>query len=522
VIRKLKNSLILFPFIFSVYPVLALIAHNAAEMDLSQGIRALLASLVLTLLVYTVLLILIRRPIKTALITSLFMLLFYSYGHVNFLSRTWMIFGFSIGRHRSLIPLYIISFVLVAWLILRSDRDLTPLTRFLNAFGIVLLIFPIYQLATYQVNAYYAENERAEAVISNANVSLPENRAAPDIYYILVDGYPRSDFINQYFASDNTEFLENLEERGFYIAQCSQSNYTDTRFSMASTLNMVYLDDGKQLSEVVHPGSTLDSMIHSSTVQKNFTDLGYSIVTFESGYKWLRWENPDLHLDPALERSKRKFMNIGINDYEKLLLDTTAAKIIIDIPFVLNPEQAKKLEEIINSPRASHRDRVLYTLNTLPEIPETISGPKFIYAHIIFPHPPFIVDAEGNSLQNSPPDEVSAYADQITYLNTRLVEIVDTLIESSDPDPVIIIQSDHGATVDYEGLNIDKSQRLGILNAYYLPGNTVSELDPTITPVNTFRIIFDKLFNGNYGRIEDKSIIGRQSPFTTIDCTPIE
>ena len=188
-------------------------------MDLNEGIRAIIVSLVLTLLVYAVLLALTHSPIKTALITSFSLLLFYSYGHVNFLSRTWMISGFSIGRHRTLIPLYALSFILVVWLIIKSQRDLTPLTRILNTFGIVLLIFPIYQLVNYQVNAYYAENEQAEAVASNAVVSLPENRPAPDIYYILVDGYPRSDFINQYFASDNSEFLQSLEARGFYIAQ---------------------------------------------------------------------------------------------------------------------------------------------------------------------------------------------------------------------------------------------------------------------------------------------------------------
>jgi len=222
VIRKLKNSIILFPFLVCIYPVLALIAHNAAEMDLGEGLRAILGSLALTLLVYIVLLALTRNPIKTALITTLILVLFFSYGHVNFLSRTWIIFGFSIGRHRTLIPLYILSFALVVWLILKTKRDLSPLARFLNAFGIILLIFPIYQLVTYQVNAFYAENEQSEAVASNALVSLPENQPAPDVYYILVDGYPRSDFINRYFASDNTEFLENLEARGFYIAKCSQ------------------------------------------------------------------------------------------------------------------------------------------------------------------------------------------------------------------------------------------------------------------------------------------------------------
>jgi hypothetical protein len=304
---------------------------------------------------------------------------------------------------------------------------------------------------------------------------------------------------------------------------------------MASTFNMVYLDDDTGLSEVVYPGSTLDSMIRSGVVQQNFVDLGYKIVTFESGYKWLRWEDTDLHLDPALERARRQFLNVGINDFEKLLLDTTAAKIIIDIPFVLNYEQAKKLEEIINNPRASHRDRVMYALDKLAEIPEIIPGPKFVYAHIIFPHPPFIVDAEGNSLQNSPANEFSAYGDQITYLNLRLLDIIDKLIEDSNPNPVIIIQGDHGATVDYEAIGLDKSSRLGILNAYYLPSispgenlgeSDIKEINPgdnlysTITPANTFRLIFDQYFDGDYGLLEDMSIIGKQSPFTTLECNP--
>ncbi|MCK4900427.1 MAG: sulfatase-like hydrolase/transferase, partial [Anaerolineales bacterium] len=418
-------------------------------------------------------------------------------------------------------------------------RDLSTLTKFLNAFAIALLIFPVYQIISYQVKAVIADIDQRRAIAATSVVSLQQDQPAPDVYYILTDGYPRSDFITEYLGYDNTEFLDNLTSKGFYVAQCSQSNYTDTRFAMASTFNMIYLDNGTGLSEGVFPGSTLDSMIRSGTVQQNFSDLGYTVITLESGYKWLRWEDPDYHFDPAIERTRRQFLNFNINDFEKLLLDTTAAKLIIDIPFVLNPEQAKRLEEIINNPSASHRDRVFYSLKKIPEIAETISGPKFVYAHIIFPHPPFIVKPEANSLQNSPSTELTAYADQITYLNSRLIEIVDTLIEKSDPDPVIIIQSDHGATVDYKALGIDKSNRLGILNAYYLPPASIrtksaginssgagstgdgqnTNLYSTITPVNTFRLIFDQYFNGNYGLLEDKSIIGRQSPFTTLDCT---
>jgi arylsulfatase A-like enzyme len=132
------------------------------------------------------------------------------------------------------------------------------------------------------------------------------------------------------------------------------------------------------------------------------------------------------------------------------------------------------------------------------------------------------VDAAGNPLQNSPNDELSAYADQIAYLNSQLLNIIDSLLGKSNPDPIIIIQGDHGATIDYQGKNIDKSNRLGILNAYYLPpistGYPTNQLYSTITPVNTFRLIFDVYFNGQYGLIEDRSVVGRQSPFTTLDC----
>jgi len=237
----------------------------------------------------------------------------------------------------------------------------------------------------------------------------------------------------------------------------------------------------------------------------------------------LRWEESDLHLAPAQERSS-PFLNIGFNDFEQLLLGTIAAKLLFDFPLILNPVQKDRLAEIKNNPRASHRERVLYALEKISVIPEEIPGPKFVYAHIIFPHPPFVVDADGSPLQNSPIDELSAYANQIDYLDRRLLEIVDTLIEKSNPDPVIVIQGDHGATIEYQDLGIDPSNRLGILNAYYLPAhqnklNTPHEsLYPTITPINTFRVIFDRYFNGEYGLLDDRSIVGRQSPYTNLEC----
>lgn len=503
-------------------------AHNAAEMPLVDSLRSLFLTIILCALLNISILLLIKNPFKAALLTTLILVLFFSYGHLNLLLRNWNIFAISLGRHRVLIPLYTFILVIGATLILVSKRELTFLSRFLNVFSVVLLIFPMYQIGIYWIQDSIAQRGQENNPSTSKSVFLSPNQIPRDVYYILTDGYPRHDFIQRFLDYDNSDFLKQLSARGFYVAECSQSNYTDTRFAMASTLNMVYLDNGTGASEVVFPGAILDNMIRSGIVQQNFSALDYQIITFESGYKWLRWQDTDVHLDPAVERSRRTLSGIRINDFEYLLLNTTAAKFLLDLPFVLNPTEANRIAEILNSPRASHRDRVFFALDYLPEMSSAKDKPVFVYGHIIFPHPPFIVNADGKALRNSPENELAGYGDQIAYLDTRLIEIIDQLIANTDPDPIIIIQGDHGATIEYKERDIDLANRLGILNAYYLPageeslgeknGDPTNSLYPRITPVNTFRLIFDQYFNGQYGLLPDKSIIGRQSPFTELPC----
>jgi hypothetical protein len=269
-------------------------------------------------------------------------------------------------------------------------------------------------------------------------------------------------------------------------------------------------------------------MIKSGKVQQIFSDLGYTIITFESGFKWLRWEAADHRLQ-VNQASNDATRSMGLNDFERLLFETSAAKFLLDLPQLMDTERAAALVDLIENPRAAHRARVMFSLEQIPQIPTSFPSPKFVYAHLIFPHPPFVVDAEGNPLQNSPADELAAYADQITYLNQRLLVIIDQILENSETPPVIILQGDHGATIAYEDLEIDPALRLGILNAYYLPPADYpagkpevplgSLLYPSITPVNTFRLVFDQYFNSHYGLLEDLSIIGRQSPYTELTCT---
>lgn len=65
----------------------------------------------------------------------------------------------------------------------------------------------------------------------------------PDIYFIVLDGYGREDMLRQLFGIDNSEFVGYLEEKGFIVPEHSLSNYPKTALSIASTLNLDYVQN---------------------------------------------------------------------------------------------------------------------------------------------------------------------------------------------------------------------------------------------------------------------------------------
>jgi hypothetical protein len=58
--------------------------------------------------------------------------------------------------------------------------------------------------------------------------------------------------------------------------------------------------------------------------------------------------------------------------------------------------------------------------------------------------------------------------------------------------------------------------------AYYLPGSGKSKLYPSMTPVNSFRLIFDEYFGANYPLLQDKTYTTDNDtpPDPYLDCSP--
>jgi hypothetical protein len=137
----------------------------------------------------------------------------------------------------------------------------------------------------------------------------------------------------------------------------------------------------------------------------------------------------------------------------------------------------------------------VFALDSLEKIPQ-LPGRKFIYAHLFITHQPYVFTPDGN-FNPTVQQGADGYRDQIIYADTRLLEVVKTILATSNPAPIIVIQGDHSL--------FDKADRLKILNAYYLPDGGNDMLYATITPVNTFRVIFNAYFGGQYDLLPDVS-----------------
>jgi hypothetical protein len=476
----------LHPFLFATYPILALLAINISEVEFSAGLRPLFLSILLAGFLLFAFFLIYRDWRRAALVSTILLALFFSYGHIYILLKGVQINGFYLFRHLTLIPVWFGLGALLIWWASRKSRNLVSTTSTLNAIGLFLLIFPVVQLTSFSVKSNLSQTN-AENHTSALSLQVPNQ--PPDIYYIILDGYGRSDVLKEEYGYDNSDFLDTLRDLGFTVADCSLSNYAQTQMSLASSLNFNYLD---ALSDRFIEGSDdrtgLDTLIHQSAARVSLEKAGYKTVAFATGFLATELTDADYFLGPGYSWEE-------LNEFESLLMETTLARLIQDgNRFGMQTSGSERF-----------RERTLFTLKKLDEL-SSIQGPKFVFVHIVAPHPPYVFGPTGGPVEpaeigtTKTQEGASHYRDQAIYISSRMMEIVPKIIESSGTPPIIVIQGDHGPTVASS-----PRARMSNLNAYYLPGVDAS-LYPTITPVNTFRVIFNSYFGQNLELLDDVSL----------------
>ena len=206
-----------------------------------------------------------------------------------------------------------------------------------------------------------------------------------------------------------------------------------------------------------------------------------------------------------------------------MYLKSSAILLINDLYKSTRPaEQAVSLSGM-DFPYQYHVNTVLFTLNQLPNVPK-IPGHKFVFVHILVPHVPYVFSPSGETLTDpgffggksgdaiNDDYRTKGYLYATQFIDSRIVPILQKIIAESAVRPIIIVQGDHG---------LSGANRSTNLNAYYLPDGA-NALYPTITPVNSFRIILSEYFGANYPLLPDITYDNNQNPIPEAypDCTP--
>jgi len=331
---------------------------------------------------------------------------------------------------------------------------------------------------------YFLNEEKLEILnfsgskVNHVDVGGPIK--APDIYYIIFDGYPNEHTLKEKFDYDNSSFLNFLKKRGFYIASKSHSNYAVTIPSLNSSLSMNYI--GLEFFK----GASYMKFIEDNNVIRFLKDRGYKVINITDGGRVGR---------------KNRIADVEIK------CDQISEIVSILIRYSLYYAFEKHLSLVSNS----KRQQTLCLFDRISEIANRQS-PKFIFGHLKVPITEYVFGPNGENV----PHEVNkkTYLGQLTFTNKKIMTMVDKILEQSDSQPIIIIQSDHGPSFPYTLPNpvmvpdddIEfKRNRIRNFSAFLLPGKDNKMVYQTISNVNTFRVIFNLYFNAGYKLLEDKS-----------------
>ena len=472
--------------LFSIYPILVIVNANVDEVIFAEIGFPLFLSFFISISSYFILFKITKNQNKSVLFVLLSLFFFYFYGHVFHGYFSGKHLGeITIGRHRFFFPIWSLLYLISCIALIKVRKSLDKFIDFLSILFLILtlsLLIPILISLKPVDKSYFHKSNLGdiENIVIDDTRTIQEDK--PDIYYLVLDGYAAFDTLSEIYQFNNSNFYDSLKERGFYIADQSLANHSYTYLSLSSSLNMMYMnwlaknDSEKQIKVKEIGGSIADNK-----VAKILKTKGYEYITLDSGYS-------------TSSRNEVADQNISCDQFSEF--DRTLIKTTILDPFFLY---------------GGVREIILCQFESLKGV--SSDNNSFVFSHIVAPHPPFVFDKNGNKVgMNSglnPWADQIAYVEQLQFVNSKVLELVDHLQNKYEKEFIIIIQSDHGPASlgTEEMLNPSDDlirERMRIFNAYYVPDKIKKQLYNNITPVNTFRVILSEIIGLELPLLKDE------------------
>jgi hypothetical protein len=439
---------------------------------------------------------------KAALITSFNLVIFFCFGmFVDLVSNL----PFQQEIPKLLLAVFFIGVMIVLSLVLAKEYDSEHnhlfkvvdrdrLTYLLNLTFALLLGVNATQLIWGVINASeHVQGSQSKTYATIDHLPVEKNVKKPDIYYLVFDGMPAPGTLKEYFDYDNSSLRNWLTTQGFYIADHSHSNYDRTVLSTSSALNFDYVN---AMIECVNRGKC------SKRVYLDLIDGNASKRLCERyGYRYVQLFGAEIsdYLTPPI-KSWRSIFTASLFNIKLLSLT----------PLPLMIKELYPFDSMIYAGYATD------CIKCLPEVLK-IPSPKFVHIHVTVFHLPWIFDARGNVVPLtddsfkplSGPLSLSGQSriplNSLNLEERMIKESVELVLKNSQEKPIIIVQGDHGPPIALTNPDAYAKVRTRVLNAYLCPPEIQKVLYPTITPINTFRVIFNGLFGTKFPLLPDRT-----------------
>ena len=361
---------------------------------------------------------------------------------INFLSEgyiriRWLLFC---------VPVFIF---LLSYLIISNKKSFLVVTEYLNITSLVLIVSVTLTL-TYNFSELKPKRLSYKPALYDLNCVN-----CPDIYFFILDSYASNKSLRDYFHFSNERFTRNLEKLGFDVVDDGFSSYTKTIYSLGSTLNLDKVENLNQYYE-----EDVLRIIKSNSVMKSLEKFGYQIYNYS--------------LFDVLDRPKYYSISTEMKPhFVNQIFQNTILKYFFD-----NVDSYSNLYSV--------HTKIFNELRQESSRPSNQS--RFFYVHVLAPHSPFVIDADGKevSILSLKRDQNQAYINQVAGLNGMVHESIQSVL-SNNPNSIVIVQGDHGSRL-VKGRN-KEIEATKVFLAYKLPqGESVGQ----ITNSNEiFRFLFE-------------------------------
>lgn len=508
-----KKLFTLTPYFYGLFAILSLFGANINELYIIDIIPSVIFFILFCLLLQISLNRFVKEEIKRDLITTTIVIFLYEYGltiysindlfHV-FLYTDWLFISF-----------WILIFTIIIRSILKKKNfnPILPNTLLIIGFSLFITNPLLLYLNHSKVEdkIYFNSDEISVDKFTEPLQLAKTNSSSPDIYYFVFDRYTRKDILTNNFNFDNSDILTYLKKNGFYIADTSFSNFPRTDHSIGSTLNLNYISAmDLDLSENASSSLPVFKLIEENKTVKSLKDAGYSYYHFGSWWKATR-EN---------RHANKTINSTFFSEFGQLLIN-------------LNFVGALSQKLSFYDKNSREFENINYQFTNIDNVINDTNH-KFVFGHFLITHPPYVYDENGNFLSNSEGEKITEktkYVNAVKYANSKIKTTVDSILEKN-PNSIIIIQADEGPyperfnpETSFDPAHATKDeviQKYSILNAIYFPDKKYDQLKKNMSPINTFRIIFNNYFGTNLELLDDQYLYFQYNkPYIFIDTSEI-